>query len=305
MDVSLKHGHLRKENFLSDCLVFIGQAYSDTLYRPETAFPHMHIHDFVELSLVISGEGYHRTLNELAECGPGDVYIINAGAPHAYFIKEKGDTLVIQNLIFDPADILDMELATPDNPRYCCGLLREDPMISHVFLDSGFQGEIKRIMDRIAKEQIRKELEWEMSVKAHLLDILIMCSRRIVGRTETVKDQNTPKLRNRQIAMTVMCEVLERYNDPEMTLENIAETVFLSKSHWSYVFKQVTGLSFSDYVISVRLEEAYRLLSQTDMTNEQISRACGFRDVPSFYRFFRKHARMTPFAYRKRNSNSP
>lgn len=305
MDAPSKYGHLRKENFLSDRPVFVNQAYSDTLFKPETAFPHMHIHDFVELSMVISGEGYHRTLNDLTACAPGDVYVINTGAPHAYFIKEKGDTLVVRNLIFDPSDILDAELSAPESPRYCCGLFREDPMISHIFLNPGFQEEVGRIMDRIEKEQVRKELEWETSVKAHLLDILIMCSRRIVEKIETANDKTVPKLRNRQIALTVMCEVLERYSDPAMTLESIAETVFLSKSHLSYVFKQVTGLSFSEYVASVRLEEARRLLRETNMTNEQICCACGFRDVPSFYRFFRTHVGMTPFVYRKESVNAP
>ena len=132
MDAPSKYGHLRKENFLSDRPVFVNQAYSDTLFKPETAFPHMHIHDFVELSMVISGEGYHRTLNDLTACAPGDVYVINTGAPHAYFIKEKGDTLVVRNLIFDPSDILDAELSVPESPRYCCGLFREDPMMGNV-----------------------------------------------------------------------------------------------------------------------------------------------------------------------------
>ena len=112
-----------------------------------------------------------------------------------------------------------------------------------------------------------------------------------------------PKMRNRQLAMTVMCAVLERYNEPEMTLENIAAETFLSKSHLSNVFKQVTGMSFSEYVTNVRLEEACRLLRETDMTNKEICLACGFRDITSFYRFFQTHAGMTPLSYRKKTKN--
>ena len=305
MDNQSKHGHLRKENYLHDRLIFINQSKNETVYRAESALPHMHIHDFVEVSFVISGEGYHRTLNDFAECHPGDVYAINAGAPHAYFIKETGDNLVIQNLVFDPAEILDGELRSPDHLRYCCGLFREDPMISHAYLSPECLEAAKRMMDLIQTEQAEKCLEWEISVKTYLQAILIMCSRRITNSTDSEKNKPVPKLRNRQIAMTAMCTVLERYNDPSMTLERIAEETFVSKSYLSYVFKQVTGMRFSEYVTKVRLEEAHRLLRETDMTNEQICHACGFRDLPSFYRFFQTHTGMTPFAYRKDKPHDP
>lgn len=299
MSQQFGHGHLPKEIFLNDRLVFINQVKNNTLYRPETALSHMHIHDFVELSLVIAGKGYHKTLYECAECYPGDVYIINEGAPHAYFTQEEGDELVLRNFIFDPKDILDGELAIPDHPRYCCGLFRRNPMISHVFLTSDYIREILRIMDRIDKEHSRKWLEWEISVKAHLLDILVMCSRRI-SIEEDGEGKPASKLREQQIAATVMYTVLKGYSDPEMTLERIAEDVILSKSHLSYIFKQATGVQFSEYVKNVRLEESCRLLRETDMTNEEICHACGFRDITSFYRSFREHVGITPLAYRKK-----
>ncbi len=298
MNPQSRHGHLHKQDFLNGRLVFINQSHNTTVFSPDNAWPHMHIHDFVELSFVVSGSGYHRTLNECVECFPGDVYAINAGAPHAYFIKENGDNLIIQNFVFDPAELLGEELGSPDHPRYCCGLFQKDSMISHVVLSPEYLEEAKRIMDRIGKEQERRQMEWEGAVKAHALDLLIMCSRRTVNK-EDVAQKPVPKLRSRQIALTVMCAVMDRYHDPDMTLESIASEAFLSKSHLSYVFRQVTGISFSEYVTNVRMGEACRLLRQTDLTNEEICHACGFRDITSFYRFFQTHAGMTPFAYRR------
>jgi AraC-like DNA-binding protein len=67
--------------------------------------------------------------------------------------------------------------------------------------------------------------------------------------------------------------------------------------------KQVTGIHFSEYVRNVRLGEACRLLLGTDMTNEEICHACGFRDITSFYRSFQTHMSMTPLAYRRSSPN--
>ncbi len=298
-DKSKLHVYHHKEDFLADRMVYIKQSKNHTVFNPEIALSHMHVHDFVELSLVISGSGTHHTLNGSSECRPGDVYVINAGAPHSYFRNESGEELIVKDVIFDPTDILDGELGNSEHPRYCCGLFREEPMISHVELPPDYQDEAKRIIDRIEKEQLRKNLEWQEAVKLHLLDLLIMCSRRISCASYNTYDKPIPKLRDRQIVMTVMRTVLEKYNDPELSLKRIAETVALSKPRLSIIFQQVTGMHFSNYVGKVRLEQGCRMLAETDMTNEQICYACGFRDVPSFYRFFQTHMGMTPLSYRK------
>ena len=131
-----------------------------------------------------------------------------------------------------------------------------------------------------------------------------MCSRHLSNNNYDKFERTFPKLRDRQLVMNVMRTVLEHYDDPKMTLERIAEEELLSKSHLSHIFKQVTGMLFSDYVRNIRINAACRLLRDTDMTNEQICYACGFTDVPSFYRFFQTHMNMTLSTYRKSINNN-
>ena len=61
----------------------------------------------------------------------------------------------------------------------------------------------------------------------------------------------------------------------------------------------MTGESFGDYLRRVRLEQACRLLRETELTAEQIVYACGLRDIPTFYRVFKARMGMTPNAYRQ------
>ena len=83
-----------------------------------------------------------------------------------------------------------------------------------------------------------------------------------------------------------------------MTLEEIAESLFLSKSYLSKLFHRDTGGYFHEYLRSVRLTRACSLLKETEMTNEQIVYSCGLKDVPSFYRLFKSQFSMTPNQYR-------
>ena len=192
-----RHGYLRKEDFLKDRLVFINTSAIETVYTPDIALQHMHIHDFVELSMVIEGEGIHCTLDGCKECVQGDVFVINSGMPHSFYRMEGREPLVVQNLIFDPTDIFEGEIGDPNHPRYCCGLFREDSMVSHIMLKAGYMDEAKSIMDRIEKEQERKWMEWQVAVRAHLLDFLIMCSRRISSRQIAPHTSALPKLKER------------------------------------------------------------------------------------------------------------
>ena len=93
--------------------------------------------------------------------------------------------------------------------------------------------------------------------------------------------------------------VMEQYGNPDLTLEQIAGQLFLSKSSLSRSFRRMTGEYFSDYLRSVRLHRACELLVSDRLNVAQIASRCGFRDLPHFYRIFKKQYHMTPNDYRK------
>ena len=82
---------LRKDELLGDAPLFINRVTVETVYSPEDSLSQLHVHDFVEVSIVTAGRGIHRTPDGCAECGAGDTYVIGAGVPHAYFAAEDGE----------------------------------------------------------------------------------------------------------------------------------------------------------------------------------------------------------------------
>ena len=287
---------LRKGELLQDAPLFINRVTVETVYAPETALSQLHIHDFVEVSIVLAGRGIHRTPDGCSECGAGDTYVIGVGVPHAYFATEDGERPTVCNLVFDPADLFEGEAADPDSPRYCYGLFREDPLAVYVMLTSRTLEDVERTVTRMEKELDRRRPEWEMAVKSHLITLLIM-----MGRYASQREQpaSAPRPKERLLAMEVMRCVMGNYGDRDLTLESIAASLYISKSYLCRIFRRVTGESFGDYLRRVRLEQACRLLRETDMTAEQIVYACGLRDIPTFYRTFKERMGMTPNTYRQ------
>ncbi len=292
---------LRKAEILGDAPLFINRVTVETVYSPEDSLSQLHIHDFVEVSIVLAGRGIHRTPDESAECGAGDTYIVNAGVPHAYFAAEDGECPTVCNLVFDPTDIFDGEASDPDHPRYCYGLFREDPLTVYVMLTSRTLEDVERTVTRMEKELDRRRSEWETAVQAYLVNLLIMMGRYASHREPPA---SAPRPKERIAAMAVMRQVMEGYSDRNLTLENIAASLYISKSYLCRIFRRVTGESFSDYLRRVRLEQACRLLKETELTAEQIVYACGLRDIPTFYRVFKAKIGMTPNAYRQGASSA-
>ena len=287
---------VRKTDLLEDAPLFINRVTVETVYSPDTALSQLHIHDFVEVSIVTAGRGIHRTPDGCAECNPGDTYVIGAGVPHAYFATEDGERPTVCNLVFDPADLFEGEAADPDSPRFCYGLFREDPLTVYVMLTSRTLEDVERTVTRMEKELDRRRPEWEMAVKSYLVNLLIMMGRYASQRELPA---SAPRPKERLLAMSVMRTVMESFSDQTLTLESIAASLYISKSYLCRIFSRVTGESFGDYLRRVRLEQACRLLRETELTAEQIVYACGLRDIPTFYRVFKARMGMTPNAYRQ------
>lgn len=92
--------------------------------------------------------------------------------------------------------------------------------------------------------------------------------------------------------------IRQRYQDPDLNLPEVCEQLGVSVSHFSQVFKGVTGRTFVEYVTEVRIEAAQRLLRERSMHSYQIAPQVGFRDPHYFSRAFKRAAGITPTEYR-------
>lgn len=95
------------------------------------------------------------------------------------------------------------------------------------------------------------------------------------------------------------CQALiaESYAQPLNDAE-LAHQVGLSRSHFRYLFKEVTGMPFKRYLSQVRLNEAKRLISTTRRPIRDICFTVGYSDQSSFHRAYRAYHGVPPTADR-------
>lgn len=83
-----------------------------------------------------------------------------------------------------------------------------------------------------------------------------------------------------------------------ITLDDVAEQIHLSKYHISHLFNDKLGLSFNNYLNSLRINTACDLLEDTDKKMADISEEVGFGSIRSFNRAFQDTMNMSPLEYR-------
>lgn len=85
-----------------------------------------------------------------------------------------------------------------------------------------------------------------------------------------------------------------------LTLDCVAAHVGMTKYHFSREFKHYIGVTFTQYLINIRVEHAKKLLRETTLPVEQICYDSGMKTVSHFISTFKKREGTTPLAYRKR-----
>ncbi len=91
--------------------------------------------------------------------------------------------------------------------------------------------------------------------------------------------------------------ICEHYVEP-ITLDMIAERVYLDKSYLTRCFKKTVGKTPIEFLIEKRITGAKKLLKDTDMSIEQIASLCGFSTSSYFIMRFKHKLGITPKEYR-------
>jgi two-component system, response regulator YesN len=82
------------------------------------------------------------------------------------------------------------------------------------------------------------------------------------------------------------------------SLSALARQVGMSKYRLSHRFHEVAGVTFRDYLLSVRLERAKALLAAGHVSITEVAQGVGFSDLPRFDKVFKRYTGLTPSAYR-------
>lgn len=91
----------------------------------------------------------------------------------------------------------------------------------------------------------------------------------------------------------------------DITLEDVANHVFLNKVYFSSLFKSSTGENFTNYLNKIRIEKAIELLKKGDEKISSIALNVGYNSMPHFYKIFSEYTGYTPVKYKELLNEKP
>ena len=92
---------------------------------------------------------------------------------------------------------------------------------------------------------------------------------------------------------------IEENYDKDLNMAVISNYVSMNYSLFSYAFKQYTGKNFVNYLKELRVNEAKRLLEETDMRVIEIGQKVGYENEKHFMKLFKSQCGVSPTEYRK------
>jgi two-component system response regulator YesN len=95
-------------------------------------------------------------------------------------------------------------------------------------------------------------------------------------------------------AVDFMIRYIHEHYAEDLTLENLAKQLYISKNYLNQLFKKVTGETLTNYIIRVRMEKAKALLLEGNHLIYEIADLVGYQNVPYFSSLFKKYCGVNP-----------
>lgn len=107
------------------------------------------------------------------------------------------------------------------------------------------------------------------------------------------------KIKDYSASIGQACKYIHKNFSESISLQLIADIVYLNRTYFSELFKKETGVNFVEYLNCIRIVKAAELLKKEDISLIKAAVSVGFANVPYFIKVFKKYMGNTPSDYKK------
>jgi len=242
-----------------------------------------HYHDFYKILIFISGNAEYSVEGRTYNLRPFDIILINAGEVHKPIVN--GNETYERIIFYISPEFLQKQSA-------------EECNLEQLF--DGIHGHVLRLKEhryqkvfdlaKLLEEELNKDSYGKNIMANSLLLQLLVRLGRYRERGQLMPAER-PKVSD--VRITRLLSFIENHLSEELSVEDLAESVFMSRYHMMRLFKKETGQSVYDYLTERRLFFARELIRQGVPATESCFQA-GFGSYSSFTRAYGKRFGTTP-----------
>ncbi|MEA5011415.1 MAG: AraC family transcriptional regulator [Angelakisella sp.] len=219
----------------------------------------------------------------------GDFLFINSNIIHSTQSPTENDIMVLQF----PLPFL--QEATQQD------YLEKYDILCNTLLQSSNEQEtafsrVREILEEMLLSETQQEDAFSLKIYSLVFELLYVLIRHFKVEKKGDSKLKTQKYLDRLGDIT---EYVKANYDEKITLDSVATEFNFSIPYFARFFKRYMGITFTEYVTSIRLDKAFDLLMNSDLSILDISLAVGFPNSKSYTASFKKTYGHTPYHYKK------
>lgn len=255
-----------------------------------------HYHRSFEIYYLVSGERYYFIKDKTFHVKSGDIVLINSYDLHRTSLVNNDTSERI--LICITEDFISSIVKSYAGLDLFACFKKDDPVLR---FDENYskllQNQLYKMLDIYMKSSHPLKGSSELYMKALSIELLLLLNNFSNSKRSHVFEH--PSNIHKKISDAAVF-INNNYME-NITLNSLCSHLNISKYYFVRLFKEITGLTFIDYLNIIRLKNAQTLLCETDYTISAVSHEIGFCDASYFCRVFKKYCSCTPASYRKQH----
>jgi AraC-like DNA-binding protein len=251
----------------------------------------LHQHPQWQLTVIVEGSGQFLSGDYVGRFQPGDVFFLGENAPHVFrsdaaYFEGNSNLEVAGNTIFFDFEVLENALLPVEELESLRRFREFSGLCFQLQGESAFK--IKEAMDQFGGMQGLQRFQMAIC----LLYVLEQAGSSLQqlnrgGRLLGLSEKDGSR-------MDRVMQFVLAHRFQKITLAEVAAEAHLSKEAFCRFFKLRTRKTFTDYLLHLRINEAQKLLQETDLSISEIGYRVGFENLSYFNRSFKRIAGMTP-----------
>lgn len=122
----------------------------------------------------------------------------------------------------------------------------------------------------------------------------------VSGKLDFLDEEINEEVDKPQYLVKQAIEYINQYYNQKLDLQTVADQLYVSTWHLCKVIKKQTGTNFVDLLNTARIENAKKMLLESNMKIYEIAEAVGYTDTAYFSKIFKRVTQVTPNEYRNK-----
>lgn len=263
-------------------------------------------HPEIEVIIINHGEALFLTDDKQIRLQAGQGMLINQNTMHAIYPADTNANCSMYSLVFHPSFLfgfgnttMSSKFLTPilSSPLFKTMLLDEDDPLQEKLMDT---------INSVIAVNLAKKYGYELVTKSYLCQFWLLLLEHFVPQNLQSTKQNSLSMDESRVKDAIL--YIEKHYAEHITLEDLANSIHISKSECCRCFKRTLQVTPIEYLMKYRIFKAASKIQSNDPVSRSISQlafSVGFNNASYFNKVFRQYLNCTPSEYKKSIKKDP